>query len=293
MENTHHVTAVIPAAGLGTRLLPATKAIPKELLPIVDTPAIQLIVEEIVASGIRDVVFVTARGKESIIDYFDAYPQLESTLSERDQDSFLAKITEPVEMARYIAVRQGRPLGLGHAIYMSREVVGDNDLAVLLPDDLIDAQVPCLAQMMEARRATGADLVVALMEVAPEEVSKYGIVAGTLTSERTFSIESMVEKPSADRAPSRYAIIGRYLFSSDLFKYLAQTQKGAGGEIQLTDAMDAMLRDGRRAVGYLFEGTRFDTGNVFGYLEANLHYALKREELKDPLRTMLGEFLAR
>ncbi|MBU1534981.1 UTP--glucose-1-phosphate uridylyltransferase, partial [Myxococcota bacterium] len=167
------------------------------------------------------------------------------------------------------------------------------DLAVLLPDDLIDAKVPCLAQMMEAQKRTGADMVVALMEVLPEEVCKYGIVDGTLIDERTFSITRMVEKPPLESAPSHFAIIGRYLFSSELFRYLAMTQKGLGGEIQLTDAMDAMLSDGKKAIGYLFDGKRFDTGNVFGYIEANLHYALKRDELKLPLKAMLKEILDR
>mgnify|MGYP001277185937 CR=1 FL=1 len=293
MKKSHDITAVIPAAGLGTRLLPATKAISKELLPIIDTPAIQLIVEEIVGSGIDHVVFVTARGKSSIIDYFDSAPQLERTLAARGEDDFLEKITRPVMMANYASVRQGRPLGLGHAILMAREIVGENDLAVLLPDDLIDSDVPCLKQMISAREETGADLVMALMEVPAEEVDKYGVVAGNLISDRHFEITSMVEKPSVDQAPSHYAIIGRYLFSSELFTFLRDTQKGKGGEIQLTDAMAAMLRSGKRAVGYLFDGKRFDTGNVLGYVEANLHYGLKRPELKEPLKQLLKELLDR
>jgi UTP--glucose-1-phosphate uridylyltransferase len=287
MNEISKYTAIIPAAGLGTRLLPATKAIPKELLPIVDTPAIQLIVEEIVSSGIDDIVFITARGKESIIDYFDSAPQLEATLKSRGQDKFLAKITKPANMANYVSVRQNRPLGLGHAILMAEPVARGDNVAVLLPDDLIDSQVPCLKQMISVRESQEAAVVVALMEVESKDVSRYGIVSGELTSERVYSISGMVEKPTLENAPSSYAVIGRYLFSSDLFEYIKNTKKGKGGEIQLTDAISAMIKDGKKVIGYLFEGKRFDTGNVVGYLEANISHALKDPELAGELKQKL------
>jgi len=291
MSDATSFTAVIPAAGIGSRLLPATKAIPKELLPIVDTPAIQYLVEEIVASGIRRIVFITAKGKEAIIDHFDSAPDLEALLSGRGKLDLLEKVTAPTSMAEYVAVRQERPLGLGHAVLMARKVVGDSPFAVLLPDDLIDARRPALRQLLDVYEARRPHGVLALMEVPEADVSKYGIVSGRMLDDRVMEITGIVEKPRAEAAPSRFAVIGRYVLHPDTFWHLERIPRGAGGEIQLTDALAELIRNGQTLLGCLFEGRRHDTGDVFGYLQANLHYAMKHPELAARLRAALPGWL--
>jgi len=291
MSDAKLFTAVVPAAGIGSRLLPATKAIPKELLPIVDTPAIQYLVEEIVASGISRIVFITAKGKEAIIDHFDSAPDLEALLAGRKKTDLLEKVTAPTHMAEYVAVRQDRPLGLGHAVLMAKKVVGDAPFAVLLPDDLIDAKRPALRQLMDVYEEHHPHGVLALMQVPDEDVSKYGIVAGDMINDRVMKITGIVEKPSIEDAPSRYAVIGRYVLHPDTFWHLERIPRGAGGEIQLTDALAELLRSGNTLLGCLFEGLRHDTGDVFGYLQANIHYAMKHPELAEKLRASLPGWL--
>lgn len=293
MSDFSSFTAVIPAAGIGSRLLPATKAIPKELLPIVDTPAIQYLVEEIVSSGITRIVFITAKGKEAIIDHFDAAPELEALLADRRKLDLLERVTAPTGMAQYMAVRQNRPLGLGHAVLMARRVVGENPFAVLLPDDLIDARRPALRQLLDVYETHAPHGAVALMPVSDADVSKYGIVAGEQRPDGTFRITGIVEKPPLEKAPSRLAVIGRYVLHPETFDMLESIPRGAGGEIQLTDALAALLREGRTLLGCLFEGRRHDTGDVLGYLEANIHYALKRPDLAQRLRESLPEWISR
>jgi UTP--glucose-1-phosphate uridylyltransferase len=294
--------AVIPAAGLGTRFLPATKAIPKEMLPIVDVPTIQLIVEEAIASGIEEIVLVTSRGKHAIEDHFDVSYELEHTLRERHKEELLRQVTAISQMARVVAVRQKEPLGLGHAVLAAREVVGDEAFAVLLGDDLIDhtdghmdgsGAPPGARQLVdEFERAGGEAAVVALMEVAPGEEQLYGVVAGEATSDpRLMRVREMVEKPPPGTAPSRMAIIGRYVLPSTIWAVLERTPPGRGGEIQLTDALRTLAVSGGGCYGYRFRGTRHDAGDRLGYLRANLAYALKRGELRDGVLAMLREVL--
>ena len=267
--------AVIPAAGLGTRFLPATKAVAKEMLPIVNKPSIQLIVEEAAASGIEEVIIVTGRGKTEIVDHFDAHPQLEENLRRAGKEALLQEVVRPSQLVRLVTVRQQRPLGLGHAILQARHLVGDEPFAVFLPDDLVDSTVPCARQLMDVYESTGKS-VVALMEVPLEDVSSYGIAAGrfSATDPRRLDIDTLIEKPSRAEAPSNYAVVGRYVLDPRVFDYLTRTNPGRGDEIQLTDALAAMGRDDG-LVGYLFEGDRYDAGDVAGYLLANLNWARK------------------
>jgi UTP--glucose-1-phosphate uridylyltransferase len=280
--------AVIPAAGLGTRFLPATKAVPKELLPIVDTPTIQYIVAEAVAAGVRDVVIVSARGKDSIIDHFDVAGELEANLERSGKTELRQQVRDIARMANIITVRQQEPLGLGHAVLCAREVVGDEPFVVLLGDDIIDAPVPGAKQLADcyARHGLGT---IALMEVPPAETSLYGIAAGRPVDPRTLRIDRVVEKPKKD-PPSNLAVIGRYVLPPRIFQILEKQPKGVGGEIQLTDALAVLARE-EGLLGYRFEGERYDAGDRFGYLKANLMYALKRPELATPLRALLRELV--
>ncbi len=282
--------AVIPAAGMGTRFLPATKAIPKEMLPIVDKPTIQYIVEEAVASGIEDIILITGRGKGEIEDHFDYAYELEDTLEQKGKSDLLKLSYQAAEMVRLISVRQKRPLGLGHAVLCAREVVGDEPFMVLLGDDIIRAPRPVTQQMVERFNQTGIPMV-AVMEVPPQDVNLYGIVAGRDIGGRALDIDTMVEKPRRGEEPARNAIIGRYLLTPDVFEYIERTRPGSGGEIQLTDALDA-LRRSRGLHGYFFEGDRYDAGEKFGYLKANIEYALERPELRDKLLAYLRERVA-
>ena len=278
--------AVIPAAGLGTRFLPATKAVPKELLPIVDTPTIQYIVEEAVAAGVRDVILVVARGKDSIVDHFDVAKELESQLERSGKTGLRDQIRDIAQMANVVTIRQQEPLGLGHAVLCAKDVVGDEPFVVMLGDDMIDAAVPGTKQLADcyARHGLGT---IALMEVPPEETSMYGIAAGRMLDDRTMRIERLVEKPKKD-PPSNMAVIGRYVLPPRVFEILEGVTPGAGGEIQLTDALAVLARE-EGLLGYRFEGQRYDAGDRVGYLKANVAYALKRSELRDQLLPWLRE----
>ncbi len=279
--------AVIPAAGLGTRFLPATKAIPKEMLPIVDKPTIQYIVEEAVAAGIEDIILITGRGKGEIEDHFDYNVELDDNLEAKGKKELLELSQGPARMVRIISIRQKRPLGLGHAVLCARAAVGDEPFVVLLGDDIIRARKPVTQQMIELYEQYDKP-VVSIMGVPDRDVSLYGIVAGSRRDDRTLDIERMVEKPKPEEAPGRDAIIGRYLLTPDVFEFIEKTKPGAGGEIQLTDALDK-LRQTRGLLGYRFEGDRFDAGEKFGYLKANIEYALERPELKDKLLQYLQQ----
>jgi len=280
--------AVIPAAGLGTRFLPATKAVPKELLPIVDTPTIQYIVEEAVSAGVRDVILICARGKDSIVDHFDIAGELEANLERTGKHELRAQMRAIARMANIVTVRQHEPLGLGHAVLCAKDLVGDEPFVVMLGDDIIDAAVPATRQLADCYQRHGKGTI-ALMEVPPEEVSMYGVAAGTALDARTTRIERLVEKPKKD-APSNLAVIGRYVLPPRIFELLEQVTPGVGGEIQLTDALALLARE-QGLLGYRFEGTRYDAGDRLGYLKANIGYALKRPELAGPLREFLKEQL--
>lgn len=282
--------AVLPVAGLGTRFLPATKAQPKEMMPIVDKPLVQYAVEEVSASGIPMVIFVTGRGKNAIENHFDVSFELEQQLLGRGKEGLRMQMEQISELLQMAYVRQKYPRGLGHAILVSRELVGDEPFAVLLSDDVIDSEVPCLKQMMAVHERYKAS-VVAIQRVDRKSVSNYGIIKGTMVPDqnmpgRIFRIEDMVEKPSAKDAPSNLAIIGRYILTPTIFKELAGTHAGAGHEIQLTDGLKRLLK--REAVyGYLFEGKRYDAGDKLGFLKATVELALKRKDLGKPFRRYL------
>jgi len=276
---------VVPAAGLGTRFLPATKAQPKEMLPIFDKPAIQYIVEEAVASGISDVILITGRNKQAIENHFDRSLELEGFLRQHGQSENLAKVRRISELANLIYTRQKEPLGLGHAVLCARTLVGEEPFGVQLADDLIDSRVPALRQLMDAAVRHGGS-VIAVMEVPRDQVSSYGIVAGEWVSRRVLRIRDMVEKPSPSRAPSRLGIVGRYVLSPRVFSLLERTRKGAKGEIQLTDALKRLARE-EPVFAYRFEGTRYDAGNRVGYVEACLAYALKDRVSGPKIRALL------
>lgn len=273
--------AVIPVAGLGTRLLPVTKSVPKELLPIVDVPAIQVIVEECMASGIEEVIFITGRGKGAIEDHFDFNHELEQILEARGKLSELAAVKKAGNLIRTVTVRQKKPLGLGHAILQAKDVVGDEPFLVVLPDDIISAEPPCSKQLIDVYNKYGEG-VVSVLEVSDEEVSRYGIIDGESWEEDLVRIRVMVEKPEPEKAPSNLAIIGRYILPPEIFTYLEETEVGNGGEIQLTDALQRLARE-RALIGYKFTGRRHDTGDRFGYLTANIDAALRRPDMSEKL----------
>ncbi len=278
--------AVIPAAGLGTRFLPATKAVPKELLPIVDIPTIQYIVAEAVAAGVRDVILVCARGKDSIVDHFDIAGELEAHLDRTGKHELRKQMRAIAQMANVVTVRQQEPLGLGHAVLCAKDVVGDEPFLILLGDDVIDAKVPGAKQLADCWERHGLGTI-ALMEVPPEETHLYGIAAGTPVDGRTMRIDRLVEKPKQD-APSNLAVIGRYVLPPRIFEILEQVKPGVGGEIQLTDALAVLAREDG-LLGHRFEGDRYDAGDRVGYLKANIAYALKRPDLAPQLREWLRE----
>jgi len=277
--------AVIPVAGLGTRLLPATKTVPKELLPIVDTPAIQYVVQEAVDSGLTEMIFVTARGKDSIEDHFDEAPELELVLEQRGQRELLERLKAISGLIDIVSVRQKQPLGLGHAVLSARNLVGNEPFAVLLSDDLIDDSIPCVRQLLNVFEAKG-ESVLALRKVPRPEVRRYGIVQGPTVSARTYEVQSMVEKPEPKDAPSELAIVGRYILHPDIFSCLENIQPGKGGEIQLTDAIAELARR-RKVYGYEFTGEHYDVGDKLGIVRANVAYALKRPDLEQKLREYL------
>lgn len=273
--------AVIPAAGLGTRFLPATKAVPKELLPIVDIPSIQYIVQEAVDSGIEDIIFITAKGKYSIIDHFDSYPELEEKLAEEGKLDLLQALRDTVGMANFVSIRQDSPRGLGHAVLCAKKVIGNEPFAVLLGDDLVDSSTPCIRQLIDVYEKQQQS-VVALMHVPDEEVPRFGICGGQKLEENVYALDTMVEKPKLEDAPSNLAIVGRYVLQPSIFKYLEQTPVGRGGELQLTDAMALMMKK-EGFVGCEFRGKRYDAGDKFGFIQAVIAYALKRRDIAPKL----------
>lgn len=277
-------TCVFPCAGFGTRFFPATKVIPKEMLPLVDKPILQYGIEEARDSGFDKLVIVTSKGKDSIFDHFDRTSELERSLNERGKMELLAEVEAVSSMVDLIAVRQKEALGLGHAVLVAKDAVGEHPFAVILPDDVILADEPCLLQMRRVFEETGRP-VVALMEVSQEETSRYGIVGGDLLDRRRFRIREMVEKPKIN-PPSRYAIIGRYILPPDVFPLLERTERGAGGEIQLTDGLRELLRAGD-FYGLVFEGQRYDAGEKLGYLKATVDYALRHPALGREFRRHL------
>ena len=283
-------TAVIPAAGLGTRFLPATKATPKEMLPVVDKPAIQYVVEEAVAAGLDDILFVTGRSKRPLEDHFDRNLELESALEAKGDSARLLSVTESNDLARIHYVRQGDALGLGHAVLMAERHVGDQPFAVLLGDDLIDPRDAVLERMIAVRDELGGS-VLCLMEVPRDQISLYGCAAVAPTgSDDVVQVTDLVEKPDVDAAPSRLAVIGRYILDPEVFSVLARTQPGRGGEIQLTDALRELALAGR-VHGVLFRGRRYDTGDRLSYLQAVIRLALERDDLGPALRAWLPEVL--
>jgi len=281
-------TCVFPCAGFGTRFFPATKVIPKEMLPLVDKPILQYGIEEARDSGMDKLIIVTSKGKDTILDHFDRTSELERSLRERGKHDLLAEVDNVSRMVDLISVRQKEALGLGHAVLTSKDAVGPEPFAVLLPDDVILADEACLLQMRRVFEETGRP-VVALMEVTAEDTSRYGIVAGEMLGSRKFRVTDMVEKPKSN-APSRYAIIGRYILPPEIFPILEHTGRGAGGEIQLTDAMRELVRRGD-FYGYVFEGRRYDAGEKLGYLKATVDYALRHPQLGSEFRTYLESVL--
>jgi UTP--glucose-1-phosphate uridylyltransferase len=282
--------AVFPAAGLGTRFLPATKAQPKEMLPLVDKPLIQYGVEEAMYSGVQNIIIVTGRGKSAIEDHFDVSFELEQLLESKGKKDLLNIVRNVSDMINVAYVRQKEAMGLGHAVLRSRELVGPEPFAVILSDDIIDAETPALRQLLDVYEFFGAS-VIALMEVPRESISAYGVVDAEPVShngsrDRLFRIRNMVEKPRAEDAPSNLAIIGRYVLTPEIFDAIDSIEPGSGGEIQLTDALKYLLRN-RPIYGYRFEGTRYDAGDKLGFLKATVEYALKRPDLGAPFREYL------
>ena len=283
--------AVLPSAGLGTRFLPVTKAVPKELLPLLDRPCLSYVVAEAVEAGITDIVLVTARGKSAMVDYFDRSPTLEGQLERAGKLHLLKEVREIARQANIISVRQQEQLGLGHAVLTAAPAVGDEPFAVLLGDDIIDAPRPAIGQLLEVYDQRGG-VVVALQEVPREDTRRYGICAGPMLRGDLMRVEAMVEKPEPAVAPSNLSIVGRYVLPPGIFDELRRTPPGAGGEIQLTDALAAFAARGE-AHGLLFEGERFDTGNPVGLLDATLHFALKSPTYAAATRELLGRYAGR
>lgn len=282
--------AVIPAAGLGTRVLPATKAQPKEMLVIVDKPSLQYIVEELVESGITDIVIITGRNKNSIEDHFDYSFELEETLKEKGKEGLLEKVRHLSNIANIFYVRQTHPLGLGHAILKAKPFIGDDPFVIALGDDIVyTEEKTATSQLIEAYEKFGGS-VLGVQNVLREDVSKYGIVKWNKNlDEKTVEVEDFIEKPLVEEAPSTLACLGRYLLSSDIFKYLEETKAGKGGEIQLTDAILKMLRSGKKVVAHNFTGKRYDIGNKLGLLKANIEFGLRNEETSEELKKYLKE----
>ncbi|NBC95762.1 MAG: UTP--glucose-1-phosphate uridylyltransferase GalU [Deinococcus-Thermus bacterium] len=287
---TRKVTkAIFPVAGLGTRFLPATKSIPKEIMTLVDRPLIQYAIDEARAAGIQEFIFVTARGKSALEDYFDSAPELEAALEQKGKDALLEELRKTnMESGAIAYIRQTEPRGLGHAVWCARRLIGDEPFAVILPDDVIAAETPCLKQMVQAYEAGEGACMVAAMEVPPAKTAAYGILDVEDDSETVVKVRKMVEKPDPDRAPSNLAVIGRYILSPSVMDTLNATDPGAGGEIQLTDAIAAEIaRSG--VYGYRFDGQRFDCGSKAGFLQATVAFGLAREDLRDEFRDYLSQ----
>ena len=289
--------AVIPAAGLGTRVLPATKAQPKEMLVIVDKPALQYLVEELVTAGIEEILIITGRNKGSIENHFDYSYELEKTLEENGKKSLLKMVNSISEMSNIYYVRQKKPLGLGHAISCAEAFIGDEPFVVLLGDDIIytdkeKGQSPVTKQLIEKYEDLQGGTILGVQEVAKKNVSKYGIIKPlTQIDDKTVVVEDFIEKPTIEEAPSNLAALGRYVLEPEIFSYLKNTKPGKGGEIQLTDAILAMKNDGEKLYAYNFDGLRYDTGDKFGMFVANVEFGLRHEELKDRVREYLKDLV--
>ena len=271
--------AIIPAAGLGTRFLPATKAQPKEMLPIVDKPTIQYIIEEAVASGIEEILIITGRNKKSIEDHFDRSVELEMELEKAGKEEMFEMIKKISDMADIHYIRQKEPRGLGHAIYCAKSFVGDEPFAVMLGDDVVDSKVPCLKQLMNCFNEYQTTIL-GVQEVNANDVNKYGIVDGIYIEDRVYKVKELVEKPSLEEAPSNVAILGRYIITPQIFEILENTKPGKGNEIQLTDALQTLISN-EAMYAYIFEGQRYDVGDKLGFLEATVEFALTKQGLRD------------
>ncbi|AVD55063.1 MULTISPECIES: UTP--glucose-1-phosphate uridylyltransferase GalU [Heyndrickxia] len=279
--------AIIPAAGLGTRFLPATKAMPKEMLPIVDKPTIQYIVEEAVESGIEDIIIVTGKGKRAIEDHFDNAWELEQNLAEKGKFDLLDKVRYSSNLANIHYIRQKEPLGLGHAVWCARNFIGDEPFAVLLGDDIVQNDPPCLKQLIDQYEETHSS-VIGVQQVPEEETHRYGVIAPASKEGRRYQVDKFVEKPKQGTAPSNLAIIGRYLLTPEIFMFLDKQEKGAGGEIQLTDAIQ-QLNQIQRVFAYQFEGKRYDVGEKLGFIQSQIEMALQDETIsQDLLKIMKG-----
>lgn len=283
--------AIIPAAGLGTRFLPATKAMPKEMLPIVDKPTIQYIIEEAVASGIEDIIIVTGKGKRAIEDHFDYSFELEHNLTAKRKWDLLNEVRKSSEMADIHYIRQKEPKGLGHAIWCARKFIGDEPFAVLLGDDIVESDIPCLKQMMDIYNEHQSSIV-GVQPVEWSEVSRYGVVDATRVDDRVYRANALVEKPQPSEAPSNLAIMGRYILTPQIFTILEEQPVGVNGEIQLTDAI-SKLSETESIFAYHFDGLRHDVGEKFGFIKTTIHYALQHEELKEDLLEFIREVMER
>ena len=283
--------AIIPAAGLGTRFLPATKAQPKEMLPIVDKPTIQYIVEEAVASGIEEIIIIIGRGKRSIEDHFDKSYELEDTLFRKNKLDMLAEVQKISNLVNIVYVRQKEPKGLGHAILCAKSVIGDEPFAVLLGDDIVMSEIPCLKQVIDVFEYYNSS-VVAVQSVPEKDVSKYGIIKpkGTMIESDLFHIESLIEKPSMEEAPSRYAIMGRYVLSPKIFEILERIPMGRGDELQLTDAINELNKH-QAVFAYNFQGKRYDIGDKLGFIKATIDFALSRDDINESVLAYLQEII--
>ncbi|WP_404452324.1 UTP--glucose-1-phosphate uridylyltransferase GalU [Virgibacillus necropolis] len=283
--------AIIPAAGLGTRFLPATKAMPKEMLPIVDKPTIQYIIEEAIESGIEDIIIVTGKGKRAIEDHFDHSFELEQNLFEKGKFDLLSEVQKSSKLVDIHYIRQKEPKGLGHAIWCARKFIGEEPFAVLLGDDVVEAETPCLRQMIDQYDRNHASIL-GIQPVKETEVSRYGIVDGSMISNRLYQVNNLVEKPNQEVAPSNLAILGRYILTPKIFDILQDQKPGTGGEIQLTDAI-AELNKREAVYGYDFEGHRFDVGDKMGFIQTTIEFALQRDNLKKELLDYLSSVVER
>lgn len=281
--------AIIPAAGLGTRFLPATKAMPKEMLPIVDKPTIQYIIEEAVASGIEDIIIVTGKGKRAIEDHFDFAPELERNLEVKGKLDLLEKVRYSTSLADIHYIRQKEPKGLGHAVWCARNFIGDEPFAVLLGDDIVQSETPCLKQLLNQFEVTRSS-VIGVQSVPMDETHRYGIIGASLQDGRRYQVESLVEKPAPGTAPSNLAIMGRYILTPEIFMFLDKMETGAGGEIQLTDAIQK-LNQIQRVFAYDFEGKRYDVGEKIGFVKTTIEFALKDRELRSDMLEYLKGLL--
>ena len=281
--------AIIPAAGLGTRFLPATKSQPKEMLPIVDKPTLQYIIEEAINSGIEEILIITGRNKKSIEDHFDKSVELQLELEQKGKQEMLEMVRDIANMVNIHYIRQKEPKGLGHAIHCAKSFIGDEPFAVLLGDDIVDNEIPCLKQLISAYDEYKTSIL-GVQEVAKEDTNKYGILDVKYIEDRVYKVKDMVEKPDVDKAPSNVAILGRYIITPAIFDILENQEPGKGGEIQLTDALKTLGKQ-EAIYAYNFEGRRYDVGDKFGFLEATIDFALKRDNLRDDLLNYMEEIV--